>query len=110
MSYARNWKGSAKWYVDNKGAISKFWAMPGSVANDWSKMLGDRDVFGYINIMQSKVLGEWDVIHQEGHVEKRKKYESTWTIEEIENVEADIVAGNARLREQRRTRRYGKGK
>jgi hypothetical protein len=32
------------------GAISNFWAMPGSVANDWSKM-GDRDVFGYINIM-----------------------------------------------------------
>jgi hypothetical protein len=30
--------------------------------------MGDRDVFGYINIMQSTVLGEWDVIHQEGHV------------------------------------------
>jgi hypothetical protein len=96
MSYARNWKGSVKWYVDNMGAISNFWAMPGSVANDWSKM-GDRDVFGYINIMQSKVLGEWDVIHQEGHVEKRKKDKSTWTIEEVGNVEADIVAGNARL-------------
>jgi hypothetical protein len=25
MSYARNWKGSAKWYVDDKGAISNFW-------------------------------------------------------------------------------------
>jgi hypothetical protein len=36
MSYARNWKGSVKWYVDNMGAISNFWAMPGSVANDWS--------------------------------------------------------------------------
>jgi hypothetical protein len=47
--------------------------------------------------MQSKVLGEWDVIHQEGHVEKRKEDKSTWTIEEIGNVEADIVAGNARL-------------
>jgi hypothetical protein len=47
MSYARNWKGSVKWYVDHMGAISNFWAMPGSVANDWSKM-GDRDVFGYI--------------------------------------------------------------
>jgi hypothetical protein len=59
--------------------------------------MGDRDVFGYINIMQSKVLGEWDVIHQEGHVEKRKKDKSTWSIEEVGNVEADIVAGNARL-------------
>jgi len=96
MSYARNWKGSVKWYVDNKGVISNFWAMPGSVANDWSKM-GDRDVFGYINIMQSEVLGDWDVIHQEGHVEKRKKDESTWTIEEIGNVEADGIAGDARL-------------
>jgi hypothetical protein len=27
--------------ADNMGAISNFWAMPGSVANDWSK-LGDR--------------------------------------------------------------------
>jgi hypothetical protein len=27
--------------------------------------MGDRDVFGYVNIMQSKVVGEWDVIHQE---------------------------------------------
>jgi hypothetical protein len=59
--------------------------------------MGDRDVFGGINIMQSKVLGEWNVIHQEGHVEKREKDESTWTIEEVGNVEADIVAGNARL-------------
>ena len=40
MSYARNWKGSVKWHVDNMGAISNFWAMPGSVANDWSKCLG----------------------------------------------------------------------
>jgi hypothetical protein len=96
MSYARNWKGSVKWYVDNKGVISNFWAMPGSVANDWSKM-GDRDVFGYINIMQSEVLGDWDVIHQEGHVEKRKTDDSTWTIEEIGNVEADGIAGDARL-------------
>ena len=37
-------------------------------------------------------MGEWDVIHQdEGHVEKRKKDERKWTIEEIGNVEADIV-------------------
>jgi hypothetical protein len=87
--------------VDNMGAISNFWAMSGSLANDWSKMgpgMGGRDVFGYINSMQSKVLGEWAVIHlQEGHVEKRKKDKSTWTIEEIGNVEADIVAGNAKL-------------
>jgi hypothetical protein len=47
--------------------LAPFRAMPGSVANDWSKM-GDRDVFGYINVMQGEVLGEWDVIHQEGHV------------------------------------------
>jgi hypothetical protein len=31
MSYARNWKGSVKWYVDNMGAISNFWAMPVAV-------------------------------------------------------------------------------
>jgi hypothetical protein len=67
------------WIIYNvTGAISSFWPVAGSVTNDWSKM-GDRDVFGYINIMQSGVLGEWDVIHQEGHVEKRKKDKSTWT-------------------------------
>jgi hypothetical protein len=63
-----------------------------------SYKLGDRDVFGYINIMQSEVSGEWGVIiHQEGHVETRKTDKSTWTIEKIGNMEADIVAGNARL-------------
>jgi hypothetical protein len=56
MSYARNWKGSVKWYVDNKRVISNFWDMPGSVSNDWSKM-GDQDVFWYINIMQSNSIG-----------------------------------------------------
>jgi hypothetical protein len=35
------------------------------------------------------------VIHQEGHVEKQKTDESTWTIEERGNVEADNVAGDA---------------
>jgi hypothetical protein len=34
---------------------------------------------------------------KEGHVEKRKKYQSTWTIEEVGDVEADGVAGGARL-------------
>jgi hypothetical protein len=34
---------------------------------------------------------------QEGHLEKRKKGQSTWTIEVIENMEADVVAGKARL-------------
>jgi hypothetical protein len=37
-----------------------------------------RDVFGYINSMQSEVLGEWDVIHQEGHVEARKTDKITY--------------------------------
>ena len=60
-------------------------------------VMGDRDVFRYINVMQGAVLGEWDVIHQEGHVEKRKTDESTWTIEERGNEQADNVAGNARL-------------
>jgi hypothetical protein len=46
--------------------------------------------------MWSEVLGEWDVIHQKGHIEKRKKDKSTWAIEEIGDVEADIVAGGAR--------------
>jgi hypothetical protein len=72
--------------------------------------MGDRDVFGYINVMQSTVLGEWDVVHQEGRVEKRGKDESTWTIEEIENVEADTVAGNTRLGAKQDERRYGTGK
>jgi hypothetical protein len=31
------------------------------------------------------------------YVEKRKKCENTWTIEEVGNVEAGIVAGDARL-------------
>jgi hypothetical protein len=40
--------------------------------------MGDRDVFGYTNIMQSTVLGEWDVIHQDRgtcrEAKKRKEY------------------------------------
>jgi hypothetical protein len=41
------------------------------------------------------------------YVEKRKKDQSTWTIEEIGNVEANIVAGDAiRLWVQIRMRRY----
>ena len=47
MSYARNWTGKVKWYIDNKGVIENFWRMPSCVANDWCKM-GDRDIFGYI--------------------------------------------------------------
>jgi hypothetical protein len=46
-------------------------------------------------------LREWDVIHQEGHVEARKTDKSTYVEYRgntcRERVEADIVAGNARL-------------
>jgi hypothetical protein len=88
------------------GAISNFWGMPGSVANDWSKM-GDRDVLGYINIMQSEVLGEWDVMHQEGHVcslavsqamrllipSTRSKGKGASAPYGIENIKKDIASG-----------------
>jgi hypothetical protein len=58
--------------------------------------MGDRDVFGHINRMQGVVAGVWDVKHQEGHVEKRKKDIREWTNEEWGNVEADHVCGRAR--------------
>ena len=92
MSYARNWAGKVKWYIDNKGVIENFWRMPNCVANDWSKM-GDRDVFGYINRMQDVVAGVWNAKHQRGHVEGREKDQSKWTNEEKGNVEADMYAG-----------------
>jgi hypothetical protein len=41
------------------------------------------------------------------YVEKRTKGESTWTIEGVGNVEADVVAGNARLGAKKDERRYG---
>jgi len=96
MSYARKWKGKVRWYIDNKGVIENFWKIPHCVANDWSK-IGDRDVFGYIDKMRDSVQGEWDVRHQEGHVEGRKKDKRTWTDEETGNVNADHVAGRVRL-------------
>ena len=96
MSYARKWKGKVRWYIDNKGVIENFWKIPHCVANDWSK-IGDRDVFGYIDKMRDSVQGEWDVRHQEGHVEGRKKDKRTWTDEETGNVNADHVAGRDRL-------------
>ena len=95
MSYARNWTGRVKWYIDNKGVIENFWRMPSCVANDWCKM-GDRDIFGYINHMEGVVLGRWNVKHQEGHVERRKLNSSEWTNEEWGNVEADRVCGRTR--------------
>ena len=95
MSYARNWTGKVKWYIDNKGVIENFWRMPSCVANDWCKM-GDRDIFGYINHMEGVVLGRWNVKHQEGHVERRKLNSSEWTNEEWGNVEADRVCGRTR--------------
>ena len=46
--------------------------------------------------MQEVVVGEWDVKHQQGHVEGRETDQSKWTNEEKGNVEADHVCGRAR--------------
>jgi hypothetical protein len=64
MSYARNWNGKVKWYIDNKGVSNDY---------DWSKM-GGKKIFAYINInrMQDVVAGVWNVEHQRGHVEGRE--------------------------------------
>jgi hypothetical protein len=64
--------------------------MPNCVANDWSKM-GDRDVFGYISRMQDVVAGVWDVKHQRGHVEGRKKDQRKWTNGEKGDVDVDVT-------------------
>jgi hypothetical protein len=93
MSYARNWAGKVKRYIDNKGVIENFWRMPNCVANDWSKT---GDVYGYITRMQEVVAGVWNVKHQRGHVEGRGKDQSKWTNEKRGNVEADHVCGRAR--------------
>jgi hypothetical protein len=53
---AREWVGKVTWHIDDKGVIENFWRMPSCVANDGCK-IGDRDVFGYINHMQSAVAG-----------------------------------------------------
>jgi hypothetical protein len=65
------------------------------MTNGWCE-IGDRDVFGCINHMQSVVAGVWDYVkHQTGHVcvEGRKTDAREWTDEKWCNVEADRVCG-----------------
>jgi hypothetical protein len=45
-------------------------------AYDWCKGV-DRDVFGYMEQLRGRLLGNWKVLHVDGHVEKRKKDRKT---------------------------------
>jgi hypothetical protein len=54
---------------------------------------GGRDVFGYMEQLRGRLLGNWKVLYVDGHVEKRKKDRKTWTFEEIGNDKSDLIAG-----------------
>jgi hypothetical protein len=43
--------------------------------------------------LRRRLLGNWKVLHVDGHVEKRKKDRKTWTFEEIGNEKSDLIAG-----------------
>jgi hypothetical protein len=43
--------------------------------------------------LRGRLLGNWKVLHVDGHVEKRKKDRKTWTFEEIGNDKSDLIAG-----------------
>jgi len=92
MSFARDWKGPVEWHLDNEGARRNYRKMRHWTAYDWCKG-GDRDVFGYMEQLRGRLLGNWKVLHVDGHVEKRKKDRKTWTFEEIGNDKSDLIAG-----------------
>ena len=52
-----SWKGIVKWYVDTMGDISSFWTMPGSAANDWSKMWETKTCLGILILCRVKYCG-----------------------------------------------------
>ena len=102
LSFARGWPGNVEWRLDNTSVITQYCTMRRWAANDWTKV-NDRDVFGYIDCLRrsGEVLGRWRMLHQRGHVEKRKKSRRSWTDWEWGNVQSDRVAGNARRAAQR---------
>jgi hypothetical protein len=71
MSFARDWKGPAKWYLDNNGARRNYRKTRYWTAYGWCKA-GDRDVLGYMELLRARLRGKWEVLHVDGHVEKRK--------------------------------------
>ena len=97
MSYARDWTGRVEWRLDNTSVIQQYRRMLRWSSNDWTKV-NDRDVFGYIDCLRRTgvMSGRWAVIHQRGHVERRKKSRKTWTEWEWGNVQSDRAAGQAR--------------
>jgi hypothetical protein len=61
MSYAWEWKGPVKWYLDNNGARRNYRKMRHWTAYDWRKA-GDRDVFGYMELLRARLAGKWEVL------------------------------------------------
>jgi hypothetical protein len=49
-------------------------------AHGWRKG-GDRDVFGYMKLLRARLSSKWEVLHVDGHVEKRKKKKMDWLFE-----------------------------
>jgi hypothetical protein len=57
MSFARDWKGPVKWYLDNNEARRNYRKMRHWTAYDWCKA-GDRDVFGYMELLRARLSGK----------------------------------------------------
>ena len=76
-SFARDWAGPVSWWIDNTGIIrvSRRLARKGVGPYGWTKM-GDRDVAGYLEWLDARVRGEWDVQHVKAHAERRRRFRS----------------------------------
>jgi hypothetical protein len=61
MSFARDWKGPVEWHLDNEGAQRNYRKMRHWTAYDWCKG-GNRDVFGYMEQLRGRLLGNWKVL------------------------------------------------
>ena len=96
-SFARDWAGPVSWWIDNTGIIrvSKRLARKGVGPYGWTKM-GDRDVAGYLEWLDTRVRGEWDVQHVKAHAEKRRRFRSEWTFQERGNGACDGIAERLR--------------
>ena len=96
-SFARDWTGAVSWWIDNTGIIrvSKRLARKGVGPYGWTKM-GDRDVAGYLEWLDARVAGSWEVQHVKAHAERRRRYRSEWTVEESGNDACDGIAGRLR--------------
>jgi hypothetical protein len=87
MSFARDWKGSVEWHLDNEGARRNYRKMRHWTAYDWCKGRGGRDVFGYMEQLRRATwqltgkccmsMGTWKSGRRTGRRGRSRKLEMT---------------------------------